>query len=92
MNLNQLLQAASTQLEAAGLAYGHGTTNAHDEAVWLTLWQLGLPLDSALDELAERACSEAEVAAVHPQNPKTPLTSIYKLFMFSHFALKILSK
>ena len=64
MNLNELLQAASTKLEAAGLAYGHGTTNAHDEAVWLTLWQLGLPLDSALDELAERACSEAEVAAV----------------------------
>lgn len=64
MNLNELLQAASTELEAAGLAYGHGTTNAHDEAVWLTLWQLGLPLDSALDELAERACSESEVAAV----------------------------
>ena len=64
MKLNPLLQAASETLEAAGLAYGHGTTNAHDEAVWLTLWQLGLPLDSALDELAERACSEAEVAAV----------------------------
>lgn len=64
MNLNKLLQAASDQLEAAGLAYGHGTTNAHDEAVWLTLWQLGLPLDSDLDELAERACSESEVAAV----------------------------
>ena len=64
MNLNKLLQAASDQLEAAGLAYGHGTTNAHDEAVWLTLWQLGLPLDADLDELAERACSETEVEAV----------------------------
>ena len=64
MNLNELLQAASDKLEAAGLAYGHGTTNAHDEAAWLTLWQLGLPLDADLDELAERACSESEVAAV----------------------------
>ena len=64
MNLKQLLQAASEKLEAAGLAYGHGTTNAHDEAAWLTLWQLGLPLDADLDELAERACSESEVAAV----------------------------
>lgn len=64
MKLKQLLQAASDQLEAAGLAYGHGTTNAHDEAAWLTLWQLGLPLDADLDELAGRACSESEVAAV----------------------------
>ena len=64
MNLKQLLQAASEKLEAAGLAYGHGTTNAHDEAAWLTLWQLGLPLDADLDELAGRACSESEVAAV----------------------------
>ena len=64
MNLNQLLQAASDKLDAAGLAYGHGTTNAHDEAVWLTLWQLGLPLDVDLDELAGRACSESEIAAV----------------------------
>lgn len=64
MNLKQLLQAASEKLEAAGLAYGHGTTNAHDEAAWLTLWQLGQPLDADLDELAGRACSESEVAAV----------------------------
>ena len=64
MNLKQLLQAASETLEAAGLAYGHGTTNAHDEAAWLTLWRLGLPLDADLDELAGRGCSESEVAAV----------------------------
>jgi ribosomal protein L3 glutamine methyltransferase len=36
-------------LAAAGLAFGHGTRNAHDEAVWLILWQLGLPLDTPLD-------------------------------------------
>ena len=50
MNLQALVQDAARQLEAAGLSYGHGITNAFDEAAWLVLWQLGLPLDTALDD------------------------------------------
>ncbi|NEK56059.1 hypothetical protein GUK36_43325, partial [Rhizobium leguminosarum] len=44
-----LVASAAARLEAAGVAFGHGTTNAHDEAAWLVLWRLGLPLDTALD-------------------------------------------
>ncbi len=64
MTLDQLLQMATERLDAAGLAYGHGTTHARDEAVWLTLWQLGLPLDADLEPLAARDCSGQEVEAV----------------------------
>ena len=48
MTLTELIKHHAQQLEQAGVAFGHGTTNAFDEAAWLTLWQLGLPLDTPL--------------------------------------------
>ena len=57
------IEAAAARLDAAGVSYGHGTTNAFDEAAWLVLWRLGLPLD-ALDEVAERLLSTDEKAAI----------------------------
>ena len=52
----ELIEDGARQFEAAGLAYGHGTTNAFDEAAWLVLWRLGLPLDD-LDSVANRPVS-----------------------------------
>ena len=46
MTLGELIAAGERSLQAAGVAFGHGTTNAFDEAVWLTLWSLDLPLDT----------------------------------------------
>ena len=64
MTLQDLLAQATERLAAAPLAYGHGTSNARDEAAWLMLWQLGLPLDSDLGTLAGDAVSEAQAQAV----------------------------
>ena len=53
MKLISLVDQVAKELEAAGVSFGHGTTNAFDEAVWLVLWHLGLPLDE-LDAHADR--------------------------------------
>jgi len=64
MTLQDLLAGAISRLEAAQLAYGHGTTNARDEAIWLVLWRLGLPLDGDLEEMAETPVSDEDALAV----------------------------
>lgn len=61
MTLIELIETSSARLAEAGVSFGHGTTNAFDEAAWLVLWKLGLPLDT-LDEHAARDLSAAEIA------------------------------
>jgi ribosomal protein L3 glutamine methyltransferase len=63
MTLIELIRQSATELEQAGVGFGHGTTNAFDEAAWLVLWQLGLPLDD-LDGVAGMAVSPQEQESV----------------------------
>ena len=50
MTLHELVDHCRTELEAAGVSFGQGTTNALDEAAWLVLWRLDLPLDTDLQD------------------------------------------
>ena len=48
--VGQLIHTATQCLHDAGVGFGHGTQDAAQEAIWLVLWRLGLPLDSALGD------------------------------------------
>jgi ribosomal protein L3 glutamine methyltransferase len=62
-----LVEHWADRLEAAGLSqadgFGQGTLTAFDEAAWLVLWRLGLPLDE-LDEVENQPVAPADAAQV----------------------------
>lgn len=64
MTVLELIEQAAARLTEAQVGFGHGTTNAFDEAAWLVLWRLGHPLD-ALDDVADTAVSDAQQSQVH---------------------------
>ena len=61
MKLIALITAQAARLKQAGVSFGHGTTNAFDEAAWLVLWSVGLDM-GALEFQAQRELGTAEVA------------------------------
>ncbi len=52
------IERQSQRLEGAGVAFGHGTLAAFDEAAWLALWKLGLPLDALAAHAARRLTAD----------------------------------
>ncbi|MDE2415305.1 MAG: 50S ribosomal protein L3 N(5)-glutamine methyltransferase [Comamonadaceae bacterium] len=60
-----LIASGAARLTQAGVGFGHGTANAQDEAAWLVLWRLGLPLDSILEH---GAADSVENQPVTPAN------------------------
>ena len=57
----ELIASGAQALTAAGVAFGHGTATAEDEAAWLVLWKLALPVDSELTPGAPESVSNQAV-------------------------------
>ena len=57
------LRFAVRRFNAAGISFGHGTTNAHDEAAYLILHTLKLPLER-LDPFLDNVLAAEETEAV----------------------------
>ncbi len=61
--LGEAVEFAEQQFDAADLFFGHGLENAYDEAAYLVLHTLGLPLDD-LDGVWDRTLSAGETARI----------------------------
>ena len=77
MTLRDLIDASAEQLGAAGVSFGHGTLNAHDEAAWLVLWRLGLPLDTEIDERGVTPEQQTQVQALIAERIATRKPAAY---------------
>src|ERR1700687_6286262 len=60
--IRALLAEGAAMFEKARISYGHGTNNAWDEAAWLILYALRLPLGDR-DYCLDRVLSESQCKA-----------------------------
>jgi ribosomal protein L3 glutamine methyltransferase len=76
-----LLEEATARLESAPLSYGHGTMNALDEAAWLVLHALGLPIHELEAHLEDSvsATGSAKALALVERRIRTKKPAAYLL-------------
>ena len=71
------LEYCAGEMERAGLFFGHGTDNAHDEAAWMILHVLGAPLDGSYEQwnrlLDESRRKDLEQLLARRINQRCPL-------------------
>ncbi|MEG1064594.1 MAG: 50S ribosomal protein L3 N(5)-glutamine methyltransferase [Comamonas sp.] len=70
----ELIASGAQALTAAGVAFGHGTATAEDEAAWLVLWKLALPVDSELTPGAPESVSNQAVT----QEQKAQIATLFE--------------
>jgi ribosomal protein L3 glutamine methyltransferase len=79
MTLIEFIEAQSARLKQAGVSFGHGTTNAFDEAAWLVMWSMGMDLGE-LEPHAKKPVSaeqQAKAEALVTQRIETRQPAAY---------------
>ncbi len=80
--LIDFITAQSARLKQAGVSFGHGTTNAFDEAAWLVLWAVGMPIDEletkAKKELTPEQYAKAEALITERIETRKPAAYLTK--------------
>lgn len=78
MTLGELVRDTARRLRAARVHFGHGTTNAHDEAAFLVLRGLGLPFEAAADRPVS-ATERARIERLLSQRVRERIPAAYLL-------------
>lgn len=77
MTASELIENCAKALTDAEVSFGQGTLQAADEAAWLVLWKLGLPLDvdtqTLLDDLTEASVQAVLVLLTQRIQSRKPL-------------------
>ena len=93
VTLRDWLRYAVSRFGAADLAFGHGTTNAYDEAAYLILWTLHLPLDRLepfLDaRLTERERDELDAVLTRRIDERVPAAYITREAWLGEFRFHV---
>ena len=78
MKLSDCIEKAARELEAADVFYGHGTDNAWDEAAWLVLHALGIPVNEEADlELQIDTVQQAQIQSLIEQRTRSRKPAAY---------------
>jgi len=78
MKLSDCIEKAARELEAADVFYGHGTDNAWDEAAWLVLHALGVPVNEEADlELQVDTVQQAQIQSLIEQRTQSRKPAAY---------------
>jgi len=89
VTVEQLIRELAARFEAAGLAYGHGTDNALDEAAWLVFAALGLSHDAAPAvygfEVDDADCVHARGLAARRIEERVPVAYLVNQAFFAGY-------
>lgn len=93
MTIAECIEWVAQQFVRAGLHFGHGTDNAADEAAWLVLHSVGVPLDGSFNDwgrsMAPEEYSRAEQLVKERCHSRKPLAYLLGTAWFAGYEFEV---